>query len=561
MKSFKEPYQREEDYSWENITSGNNESSWYANLEEPIKSAKLTDSVLSSLGGEPVDVAIIGGGIAGLTTAYLLSKSGKKVAVIEDGYIGSGETGRTTAHITHALDDRYYNLEQKHGLDGARSAANSHTAAINLIESIIKEENIDCDFERLDGFLFLDPTDTKESLDKELEATHKAGINTTEIVEKAPLQSFNTGPCIRFPNQAQFQPLKYLRGLYHAIIRNEGQIFTETHAQEINSDSIKTIDDYTLKARNIVIATNAPIIDKTSKIYDKQDAFRTYVIGARIKKGAIPTALYWDTGNQNSENLVAPYHYVRIQKRDNDDKNYDLLIIGGEDHQTGNFSSDDDIEKRYSRLESWAKDRFPIEAIEYRWSGQVMEPQDSIAFIGHNPGDNRNNIYIATGDSGNGITHGTIAGILLTDLILGKSNPWTALYDPSRKPRKVSGAKSEEVGETQSQEEAEKPTDQDEQENDNDKRSSSKSEKKMISLENLKERQGIVLEEEKIAAYKDPKGQLHTYSAVCTHLGCTVTWNNSEKSFDCPCHGSRFSSSGTVINGPANTGLENPQST
>lgn len=558
MKSFKEPYQREEDYNWENITSGNNESSWYANLEEPIKSAKLTDNVLSSLGGEPVDVAIIGGGIAGLTTAYLLSKSGKKVAVIEDGYIGSGETGRTTAHITHALDDRYYNLEQKHGLDGARSAANSHTAAINLIESIVKEENIDCDFERLDGFLFLDPTDTKESLDKELEATHKAGINTTEIVEKAPLQSFNTGPCIRFPNQAQFQPLKYLRGLCHAIIRNEGQIFTETHAQEINSDSIKTIDDYTLKARNIVIATNAPIIDKTSKIYDKQDAFRTYVIGARIKKGAIPTALYWDTGNQNSENLVAPYHYVRIQKRDNDEDNDDLLIIGGEDHQTGNFSSDDDIEKRYSRLESWAKDRFPIEAIEYRWSGQVMEPQDSIAFIGHNPGDNRNNIYIATGDSGNGITHGTIAGILLTDLILGKSNPWTALYDPSRKPRKVPGAKSEEVEETQSQE-AEKPTDQDEQEN--DKRSSSKSEEKMTTLENLKEKQGIVLEEEKIAAYKDPKGQLHTYSAVCTHLGCTVTWNNSEKSFDCPCHGSRFSSSGTVINGPANTGLENTQST
>ncbi|HET9356678.1 MAG TPA: FAD-dependent oxidoreductase [Nitrososphaeraceae archaeon] len=558
MKSFKEPYQREEDYSWENITSGNNESSWYANLEEPIKSAKLTDNVLSSLGGEPVDVAIIGGGIAGLTTAYLLSKSGKKVAVIEDGYIGSGETGRTTAHITHALDDRYYNLEQKHGLDGARSAANSHTAAINLIESIVKEENIDCDFERLDGFLFLDPTDTKESLDKELEATHKAGINTTEVVEKAPLQSFNTGPCIRFPNQAQFQPLKYLRGLYHAIIRNEGQIFTETHAQEINSDSIKTIDDYTLKARNIVIATNAPIIDKTSKIYDKQDAFRTYVIGARIKKGAIPTALYWDTGNQNSENLVAPYHYVRIQKRDNDEDNDDLLIIGGEDHQTGNFSSDDDIEKRYSRLESWAKDRFPIVAIEYRWSGQVMEPQDSIAFIGHNPGDNRNNIYIATGDSGNGITHGTIAGILLTDLILGKSNPWTALYDPSRKPRKVPGAKSEEVEETQFQE-AEKPTDQDEQEN--DKRSSSKSEEKMTTLENLKEKQGIVLEEEKIAAYKDPKGQLHTYSAVCTHLGCTVTWNNSEKSFDCPCHGSRFSSSGTVINGPANTGLENKQST
>src|SRR5918996_2559347 len=538
---------------WENKTSGNKEPSWYANIEQPIKFAKLANNIPSSEGGEPVDVVVIGGGIAGLTTAYLVSKSGKKVVVIEDGYIGSGETSRTTAHITHALDDRYYNLEKRHGLNGARVAADSHTAAINRIESIVREENIECDFERLDGFLFLDPSDKKESLDKELEATHRVGINTTGIVEKAPLQSFNTGPCIRFPNQAQFQPLKYLRGLSLAIIRNEGQIFTETHAQEINSDSIKTIDDYTLKARNIVIATNAPIIDKTSKIYDKQDAFRTYVIGARIKKDAIPTALYWDTGNQNSENLVAPYHYVRIQKIDRDDKNYDLLIIGGEDHQTGNFSSDDDIEKRYSRLESWAKDRFPIEAIEYRWSGQVMEPQDSIAFIGHNPGDNRNNIYIATGDSGNGITHGTIAGILLTDLILGKSNPWTALYDPSRKPRKVPGAKSE-VGETQSQE-AEKPTDQDKQKN--DKRSSSKSEEKITSLENLKERQGIVLEEEKIAAYKDPTGQLHTYSAVCTHLGCTVTWNNSEKSFDCPCHGSRFSAnSGNVINGPANSGIE-----
>src|SRR5215217_6513282 len=259
MKSFKEPYQKEEDYNWENITSGNNESSWYANLEEPIKSAKLTYNV-PSLGGGPEDVAIIGGGIAGLTTAYLLSKSGQKVTVIEDGYIGSGETGRTTAHITHALDDRYYNLEQKHGLDGARSAANSHTAAINLIESIVKEENIDCDFERLDGFLFLDPTDRKESLDKELEATHRAGINITEMIEKAPLQSFNTGPCIRFPDQAQFQPLKYLRGLCQAMISNGGRIFTQTHAQEIYPRSIKTSDGYTVEARDIVIATNAPII-------------------------------------------------------------------------------------------------------------------------------------------------------------------------------------------------------------------------------------------------------------------------------------------------------------
>jgi glycine/D-amino acid oxidase-like deaminating enzyme/nitrite reductase/ring-hydroxylating ferredoxin subunit len=561
MKSHTRSEQKEDkDESWERSTSGNNEPSWYVNIEEPIKSIKLTDNIPSSSseGEEPMDVAVVGGGIAGLTTAYLLSKSGKKVAVIEDGYIGSGETGRTTAHITHALDDRYYNLEEKHGLDGARNAANSHTAAIDLIESIIKEEKISCDFERLDGFLFLDPTDNIESLKKELEATHRAGIVTTEIVERAPLESFNTGPCIRFPNQAQFQPLKYLKGIQNSILKNGGHVFTETHAQEVNVDSIKTEEGYTLKARNIVIATNAPIIDKTSKIYDKQGAYRTYVIGARIKKGVIPTALYWDTGDQRSESLVAPYHYIRIQRMDNeiDSNNYDVLIVGGEDHQTGNFSSDnDEIEKRYSQLESWTRERFPIEEIEYRWSGQVMEPQDSVAFIGHNPGDNRNNIYIATGDSGNGITHGTIAGMLITDLILGKNNPWTTLYDPSREPRKAPGAKSEEGVQTQPQQE--EPTDQSKQEH--NKKSSTKEEEKMASVENLKEGQGIVLEKKKIAAYKDHKGQLHTYSAVCTHLGCTLTWNNSEKSFDCPCHGSRFSFSGNVINGPANTALEHKE--
>jgi glycine/D-amino acid oxidase-like deaminating enzyme/nitrite reductase/ring-hydroxylating ferredoxin subunit len=538
---------------WENKTSGNKQSSWFANVEQPIKFAQLTDSTSSS--GKIVDVVIVGGGIAGVTTAYLLSKSGKKVVVVEDGYIASGETGRTTAHITHTLDDRYYNLEQVHEIEGARIAAESHTAAINLIESVVNEESIDCDFERLDGFLFLDPSDKKESLDKEIEATHRAGINATEIIDKAPLQSFNTGPCIRFPNQAQFQPLKYLKGLCGAIIRNGGQIFTETHVQEINPDGIKSVDGYTIKARNIVIATNAPIIDETSKIYDKQDAYRTYVIGARIKKDVIPTALYWDTGNHNSENLVPPYHYVRIQKMDNDN-NYDLLIVGGEDHQTGNLSSDDDIETRYYRLESWAKERFPIEEIEYQWSGQVMEPQDSIAFIGHNPGDDKNNIYIATGDSGNGITHGTIAGILLKDLILGKNNPWTSLYDPSRKPRKKSSVYSSEEGQGQPQEE-EKSTNQNEQED--DKKSSSKNEEKTLSFENLKEGQGVVLEDKKIAAYKDHKGELHTYSAVCTHLGCTVTWNNSEKSFDCPCHGSRYSVSGNVINGPANSALDHKQ--
>jgi glycine/D-amino acid oxidase-like deaminating enzyme/nitrite reductase/ring-hydroxylating ferredoxin subunit len=537
--------------SWDDKTSGDKEPSWHANIQQPIKFDKLTHNISSASPEEVIDVVVIGGGIAGMTSAYLLSKSGKRVVVIEDGYMGSGETGRTTAHITHALDDRYYDLEQRHGVQGARIAAESHTAAINFIQSMVNEEKIDCDFERLDGFLFLDPSDKKESLDRELQATHRAGIKDTKIVERSPLDSFNTGPCLRFPNQAQFHPLKYLEGLCQATIKNRGQIFTQTHAQEIKPHSIKTSDGFIVEARNIVIATNAPIVDKTSKIYDKQDAYRTYVIGAKIKKNAVPKALYWDTGCHNSDNIVAPYHYVRIQRMDNDE-NYDLLIIGGEDHQTGSASSDeDDIEKRYLRLESWTKERFPIEeeGIEYRWSGQVMEPQDSIAFIGPNPGDENNkNIYIATGDSGNGITHGTVAGILLTDLILGKDNPWSSLYDPSREPRKKPSEMQEKEGRGG--------------ENGNGQEGSNNKEEvgkktKTSSFEDLSAGQGIVIEDRKVAAYKDHKGELHTYSAVCTHLGCTVTWNNSEKSFDCPCHGSRFSAnSGKVINGPANKAIE-----
>jgi glycine/D-amino acid oxidase-like deaminating enzyme len=409
---------------WENKTSGSMEPAWF--LDAPTAHFQGLANNNTS-----VDVVIVGAGISGMTTGYLLSRAGKTVAVMDDGNIGSGETGRTTAHITHALDERYYHIEKAHGKRGARIAAMSHTAAIDLIESIVREERIDCDFRRIDGYLFLDPTDDRKSLNKEVEATHRAGIMGTELLENAPIDSFDTGPCIRFPYQAQFQPLKYLAGLATAVTKRGGKIYTQTHVKDITSTGIKTENGYKVKTKKIVVATNAPIVDKISKIYDKQTAIRTYVIGARIKKGSVPIALYWDTGDQKSENLVPPYHYVRVQEIE-DSEDHDLLIVGGEDHQTGNA---DDAEKRFKALESWTKRRFPVQRIEYRWSGQVLEPKDSIAFIGRNPKDNRKNIFIASGDSGNGMTHGTIAGIILTDLIVGKKNEWARLYNPARRVR------------------------------------------------------------------------------------------------------------------------------
>jgi glycine/D-amino acid oxidase-like deaminating enzyme/nitrite reductase/ring-hydroxylating ferredoxin subunit len=529
-----------EQNSWENKTSGKSESLWFANIQ-PIKFTKLTRNIST-------DIVIIGGGIAGMTTAYLLSKAGKKVILVEDGYIGSGETGRTTAHITHALDDRYYNLEKIHGKQGAQKAAESHTAAIDVIESITKEEKINCEFQRLDGFLFLDPSDKKESLDKELEATHHAGISSTEMIQQSPLPSFDTAPCLRFPNQAQFQPLKYLAGLADAITNKyKGEIFTETHAQEINFNdtaTIKTLEGYTINATKIVIATNAPIVNETSKIYDKQEPYRTYVIGASIKKDSVPKGLYWDTGDQNSKNSVPPYHYIRIQNVENSESN-DLLIVGGEDHKTGETNGGS-YEERFGTLETWTRKRFPIEDIKYKWSGQVMESMDSLAFIGHNPGHNGKNLYIATGDSGNGITHGTIAGIILSDLILRRHNPWQDLYDPSRHIETDTTTQGNEASSSSTSEQQEQQHQQVE----------ATSPPFSNILDSLSSEQGTVLEDKKITVYKDKTGNLHTYSAVCTHLGCTVAWNSLEKSFDCPCHGSRFSNRGKVINGPANANLE-----
>jgi glycine/D-amino acid oxidase-like deaminating enzyme len=416
---------------WELYTSGQSESSWFKDTVQPAKFEKLSENI-------SVDVAIVGGGIAGVTTAYLISKSGKSVALLEDGYIGSGETGRTTAHITHALDDRYYNIEINHGTDSAKIAAASHTSAIDFIDRTVREERIDCAFSRLNGYLFLDPTDNKSSLDKEIAALRNAGIYSAKIESKSPLESKDTSPCICFQDQAQFQPMLYLTAIANRMSQNnEVKIFTETHAQEIqtvnSTNVIKTNTGYSVTAKDVVLATNAPIIDKVSKIYDKQVAYRTYVVAAEIKKNSIPSALYWDTGNQNSKDHVKPYHYVRIQQTGNE--NNDLLIVGGEDHKTGSPNDRNDFNTKFKKLETWMRKIFSVEGqVVYNWSGQVMEPLDGLAIIGPNPGKDKN-IYIATGDSGNGITHGTIAGIILHDLILGKDNPWAELYNPNRNIR------------------------------------------------------------------------------------------------------------------------------
>ena len=472
------------------------------------------------------DVCVVGAGIAGMTTAYLLTQEGKSVIVLDDGCIGGGETARTTAHLSNALDDRYTEIEQLFGRQGARLAAESHTTAIDCIESIVRTENIACDFERLDGYLFVPPDESTGVLQRELLATHGAGLTEVEWIERAPLDCFDTGPCLRFPRQAQFHPLKYLAGLSGAIKRDGGMIFIGTHVDEIDGGRparVTTETGSTVTADAVVVATNSPINDLLVT-HLKQTSYRTYVIAARIPKGAVTKALYWDTAD--------PYHYVRLSE----ENHYDTLIVGGEDHRTG---EENDGDERFACLEEWSRERFPmIQKIDYRWSGQIVEPIDSMGFIGQIPLDSPN-MYLVTGDSGNGMTHGTIAGMLLTDLILCRKNRWTKFYDPSRFTCNSFSDFAQEnfivlahyadwFGDAD-----------------------------VSSRDEIQPGEGALIRcgPLKIAAYRDERGLLHERLAVCQHLGCIVAWNSSEKSWDCPCHGARYDRYGHVINGPSSHNL------
>lgn len=503
------------------ITSGSNLSYWLESVQ-PIKFLPLRENIRT-------EVVIIGGGIAGLSVAYCLVKAGKKVAVVEDGFIGSGESGRTTAHLVNALDDRYSEIERLLGEEKCRLAAESHTAAINFIERVVQEEKIDCDFTRLDGFLFLHPTDDIKTIEDEFVATNKHGILTEKLLGVPGIAGYQN-VSLRFPNQAQFHPMKYIKGLCQYIIDNGGEIFTETHAEGIHKNGVRS-RDFVIQAEHIVVATNTPVNNFVT-MHTKQHPYRTYVIGGLVPKNAIRPGLWWDTGNMQSEWVTDPYHYVRLQRYD---ETHDLLISGGEDHKTGQADKENlPEEDRYARLERWTRTHFPdMKEIVYHWSGQVMEPVDMMAFIGKNPGDQ--NIYIATGDSGNGMTHGTIAGMLISDLILGRNNPWTKLYDPSRITLKAAGDFLKEV------------TNMGAQYLDLFEGGDIK------SINELGPTQGAIvnMKGKKVAVYKDETDVLHAFSAICPHMGCVLQWNGDEHSFDCPCHGSRFTCHGAVVNGPA----------
>ena len=467
------------------------------------------------------EILVIGAGITGLSTAYELASKGHGVVVVDRGRIGRGMTARTSAHLSWEIDDFYFEVIDAHGANVAKRYFESQKSALDRIETICIEERIACDFARIDLFYLASDRRGRTALKKEQRALRELGIAELTI-DEAPIEG-SARDALRFTNQARFHVLRYLKGLARALVRRGVQIYSDTPIVEI-TESIRNVravaeNGSVITAKAAVTATNTSLVNRVA-VHEKQAPYRSYVFAAPIKKGTAPDILLWDTAD--------PYHYMRIQPGEETD----FLIVGGEDHKTGEA---DDALARRDRLYAWTRERFPgVGPIEYFWSGQIFEPVDYLPFVGRSP--NHKRIYFVSGDSGEGLTTGVAASLILPDLIAGKNHPWAKAYAPNRKTSKPTVAATyvkDFVGAMKHVVEHVIPD--------------------LKTAEDLKPGQAAIVTEnkKKIAAYCDDRGNLHKRQASCTHAGCVIQWNSFECCWDCPCHGSQFAPTGHVLNGPA----------
>jgi glycine/D-amino acid oxidase-like deaminating enzyme/nitrite reductase/ring-hydroxylating ferredoxin subunit len=470
------------------------------------------------------DVVVIGAGVTGLSAAYLLAKAGKQVIVLERGRCAGTDTGHTSAHLTMVTDTRLRELVKKFGRNHAQAVWDAGLAAMALIDEVIREHTIDAGFEWVDGYLHAplddDAGNEADRLEEEAGLARDLGFDA-EYVEAAPLVD---RPGIRFADQARVHPRAYLAGVAKAFVALGGRIHEHSEAEDFcDQPRAVKVNGRTVSCEDVVIATHNPLVGLgglagATLFQTKLALYTSYVIAGRAPRGAVIDALWWDTAD--------PYHYLRVVPH----RDFDLLIFGGEDHKTGQR---DDTDACYRRLEERLGALVDRVDLTHRWSGQVIETPDGLPYIGQNA----EHQYAATGFGGNGLTFGTLAGIMISDAILERSNPWAELFDPGRKALKhglwdylaenvdypyymirdrFAGAEAR-------------------------------------SLRAVKRGQGKIIERNgaKVAAYRDQAGATTLRSAICTHMGCAVAWNTAERTWDCPCHGSRFEPTGEVISGPA----------
>ena len=474
-----------------------------------------------------VDVAVIGGGITGITAALLMGREGQRVAVLEARRVGKGETGKSTAHLTEALDVRYHTLISRFGVEGARLAAAGQREAIERIAGLCEELTIGCDFHRLPGFLTAERRAEIPELEHEARAIRQLGLHAS-LVAEVPLP-FATVGALRWENQAALHPRLYLQALADAFVAAGGRIAEETQVVEIDEgDPCRVITDRgVVHAREVIVAAHVPISNRVL-LHAKLAAYRTYAVGVALPDGAGDGAggLFWD--------MADPYHYIRQQRIDG----RLTLIVGGEDHKVG---ESEDTTAPFDRLEAYVRRRFgrEVAATDHRWSGQIVHSLDGLPYVGKNALSSR--VFVAAGYGGNGITQGTLAAMVLANLAAGRKSRYAGLLDATRlKPLASARAFIAEnvdypkhlIGDRLPHPGAE-------------------------ALGAIAPGEGRVLSlgGERLAVYRNANGELSALSPVCTHLGCLVRWNTSEQSWDCPCHGSRFDPHGRVLNGPAVTAL------
>lgn len=475
-----------------------------------------------------VDVVVVGGGITGVTAAYLLKNAGKRVALLERDRFAKAETGHTSAHLSYVTDSRLHELVKRFGKDRAQAVWDSGQAALNQIVDLIERESIDCEFSWVPGFLhsaIKDNGDELKGLEEDLKLAREFGFNA-EFVGAVP---FVGRPGIRFSNQALFHPAKYLRGLLDSLPGNGSHVFEHTEANEFEQNPMHLrANGHTIQCDYVVIATHVPLMGQTGLLsatlfQSKLTSYTTYVVGARLKKGQAAPSLFWDTGS--------PYHYLRIARY----PRHDYVIFGGEDHKTG---QNDKPDLCYERLQLKLAAIFPEARVNRRWCGQVVETNDGLPLIG----ETAERQFVATGFAGNGLTFGTLSAMMAKDKILGRHNPWQDLYDVGRK-NIVAGAWD------YLKENVDYPFYYVK-----DRLTAAENE----PVEKVIPGDGKILKlhGKRIAVYRDHRGAVTTLSPYCTHMGCLVRWNRADETWDCPCHRSRFQPTGAVLAGPAETPLE-----
>jgi glycine/D-amino acid oxidase-like deaminating enzyme/nitrite reductase/ring-hydroxylating ferredoxin subunit len=469
-----------------------------------------------------VDVLVVGAGITGITAAYLLKRAGCNVALVDKDRCLSGDTSYTTAHLTCVTDTPLSDLVKNFGRDHAQAVWDAQLAAIDTIDRIIWREQIKCQFDWVPGYLYNRPDQQGLDLQKEADLAVELGFDA-EVVDSAP---FINARAVRYDNQAKFHPRKYLIALLRLLSSGKGcQVFENTEIDEIEGTPITatTTGGQRIHCEHVFIATHVPLQGKSgllaaTVLQSKLAPYSSYVIGGWVPRGTVHEALYWDTGD--------PYDYLRIDRR----HDHDFVIFGGEDHKTGHV---EETTQCFLRVEERLKKLLPDIAITNRWSGQVIETNDGLPYIG----ETSERQYVATGFSGNGMTFGTLSAMMFADYVAGEKNPWAELFDTGR--TKITGGLWNYVKENKDYpyyliRDRFAGTDG-------------------KSLRAVKRGHGDILEinGKPAAVYRGLDSQIYVRSAVCTHMGCYVHFNDAEHTWDCPCHGSRFKPNGEVLAGPA----------